>query len=1261
MKPPAAGPGRSSITPSAAERIRTGPVAERGAQVKYAIEKRLKEKILILDGAMGTAIQQLKLGEADFRGNCPCQHSQKGNNDLLNLTHPEYIQAIHASYLEAGADIIETNTFNSNRISQADYDLADRVYDLNVAGARNARAIADAYTARDSGQPRFVAGSIGPTNKTASLSPDVENPGLRNISFAELRAAYAEQIRGLIDGGVDLLLIETIFDSLNARAAIIAADDVLTGLGLDLPLMISGTITDKSGRILTGQTLPAFAESMKHERVLSIGLNCAFGPRDLIPFIEELARTQPLYISFHPNAGLPNSLGEYEETPAVMAGYVKELAAAGCLNIVGGCCGTTPDHIAAIAAAVRKSQPRPLPDLTPGTVYCGLEAVRVNKENNFVNIGERLNVAGSARFARLIREKKYEQALSIAKEQVENGAQVVDVNFDDGLLDADQEMDIFLKLMASEPEIAKVPVMIDSSKFSALETGLQAIQGKPIVNSISLKAGEAEFIAQARLIKQYGAGVVVMAFDEQGQADSYERKIAICARAYRLLVETVHFPAENIIFDPNILAIATGIEEHNGYAVDFIRATQWIKENLPYAKVSGGVSNLSFAFRGNNTIREAMHSVFLYHAIRAGMDMGIVNPGMIQIYDEIDPQLLARVEAVVLNTSPTAAEELLEFAQTFKGAEAVTAEQKLAWRNADVAERLKHALVKGVTDFIEADVEEARQQVDRAIAVIEGPLMAGMSHVGDLFGEGKMFLPQVVKSARVMKKAVSVLLPYIEAEKDKNQSSKAGKIVFATVKGDVHDIGKNIVDVVLACNNFEVIDLGVMVPAETILETARREQADIVAVSGLITPSLEEMIHIATEMSREAFTVPLILGGATTSKVHTALKIAPQYANGVVYVPNASKAVEVARKLVDPAARPAYLAEIRAEYERVRSQYLARDRAFLPLAAARQQRLPIDWSAARIAVPNQLGIQKLANFPLAELRPYIDWTFFFMAWDLRGIYPKIFDDPTVGAEAKKLYADANRLLDQLEKEKILTANAVFGLFPAQSDGDDIHVYDPGQAVAAGARRPSLATFHTLRQQVARQDTTLRSLADYIAPGSSGRQDYLGGFIVTAGLGAASYAEKLRAEHDDYGAIMVKMLADRLAEAFAELLHERVRRQYWGYAPDENLAIEDLLRQKYSGIRPAFGYPSLRDHTEKAQLFELLDGQSIGVTLTDSSMMEPAASVCGLYFAADEAKYFDISEIDRDQFADYQQRTGRSKKDLARSLGPILHFDLNALP
>ncbi|MDT8715668.1 methionine synthase [Clostridium sp. 19966] len=1214
--------------------------------MRYDIFKHLNKRILVLDGAMGTSIQKHNLDEITFRGSCHCHSNQKGNNDLLNITKPEIIKQIHIKYLEAGADIIETNTFNSTRISQADYNMEDKVYELNFQGGKLAREAADEFTLKTPDKPRFVAGSIGPTNKTASMSPDVENPGFRNVSFNDLVVSYEEQINGLIDGGVDLLLIETIFDSLNARAAIFAADTILTDRNLDIPVMISGTIADKSGRILSGQTLEAFAESMKNHRVVSIGLNCSFGAEDLIPFIKTLSKTQNLYISFHPNAGLPNSLGEYDELPEITAGIVKNLAHEGDLNIVGGCCGTTPDHIKAIAAAVSKVQPRKLPEIERESVFCGLEVTRINKSSNFVNVGERTNVAGSAKFARLIREKKYEEALSIAKDQVENGAQIIDVNFDDALLDAKVEMDTFLKLLASEPEISKVPVMIDSSKFEVLETGLKAIQGKAIVNSISLKNGEEEFIREAKLINKYGAGIIVMAFDEKGQADNFQRKIHICKRAYDILVNEVKFSPENIIFDPNILAIATGMEEHNNYAVDFINATKWIKENLPYAKVSGGVSNLSFSFRGNNAIREAMHSAFLYHAISAGMDMGIVNPGMIQIYDEIDKVLLEKVEAVILNKNENAAEELIELAEKYKNKENAHEENKLAWRNTSAEERLKYALVKGVTDYIEEDVEEVRKNVSRALEVIEGPLMSGMNVVGELFSEGKMFLPQVVKSARVMKKAVSFLLPYIEAEKSGEGRSSAGKVVFATVKGDVHDIGKNIVSVVLSCNNFEVIDLGVMVPCETILEAAKRENADIIALSGLITPSLEEMCYVAEEMERQGFNIPLMVGGATTSKTHTALKIAPKYSRGVVHTTDASKAVEAAKKLANKDLRDIYLKGINEEYAKVRENYSKIERKFLPLNEARAKSFKIDWEKVKIVKPNFLGIKEFDSYPISELRKYIDWTFFFIAWDMKGTYPKIMDDPKYGEEAKKIYEDANKMLDFIEKNNILTAKGLLGIFPANSSGDDIKVYDAD-------KKELLTTFNLLRQQEINKLGEYRCLSDYIAPEASAVNDYIGAFIVTGGIGANEYSLKLKEAGDDYGAIMVKILADRLAEAFSELLHLKLRKEYWAYAAEEDISMQDLLKGAYRSIRPAFGYPSLRDHSEKEKLFKLMNGNKIGVNLTESFMMEPTASVCGLYFASEHAKYFDIYKIDNDQLSDYTNRCKKNNETVKRNLKNIL--------
>jgi 5-methyltetrahydrofolate--homocysteine methyltransferase len=1219
--------------------------------MKQDIRNYFKDRILVLDGAMGTAIQDNKLGEEDFKGDCHCHQNQKGNNDLLNINRPDVIKHIHESYLKSGADIIETNTFNSNRVSQADYGMEKMVYELNYHGAKLAREAADDYTKKDPNKPRFVAGSMGPTNRTSSLSPDVENPGFRNTSFDELVSAYKEQVEGLVDGGVDVLLIETIFDTLNARAAIFAADTVLEEKGIDIPIMISGTITDKSGRTLSGQTMEAFAASMKNERVISIGLNCAFGAKDLIPFIKRLSSTQDTYISFYPNAGLPNTLGEYDELPEETAALVEELAKEGHLNIVGGCCGTTPRHIKAIAQVVQKYKPRVKPNIEKETVYCGLEVTKVNKENNFINIGERTNVAGSAKFARLIREKRYEEALTVAKEQVENGAQIIDINFDDALLDAAEEMDIFLKLLASEPEISKVPVMIDSSKWEVLEVGLRAIQGKPIVNSISLKAGEEEFIRQAKLINKFGAGVVVMAFDEKGQADTYERKIEICKKAYDILVNKVKFPPENIIFDPNILAIATGIEEHNNYGVDYIKAVKWIKENLPYAKVSGGVSNLSFSFRGNNAIREAMHSVFLYHAINVGMDMGIVNPGMIQIYDEIDKELLQRVEDVVLNKYDEASEKLLEFAESYKASEVNLNENKLKWREKDSKERLKYALIKGITEYIQEDVEEARKLYDKALHVIEGPLMEGMNVVGELFGEGKMFLPQVVKSARVMKKAVSYLLPYIEAEKSGIENSSAGKVVFATVKGDVHDIGKNIVSVVLACNNFEVIDLGVMVPCETILETAIKEKADIIALSGLITPSLDEMCHVAEEMERKGFTIPLMIGGATTSKTHTALKIAPRYSKGVVHTTDASKAVQAAKNLLDTKNRRQYLREIEEEYKNIRENYLKHERKMVSIEEAKENKFKMDWKKANIKIPNFKGIKTIKNYPISELRKYIDWTFFFIAWDMGKNYPAIMEDTKYKDEAKKLLEDANSMLDLLERENILTANAVLGLFPANSSGEDIEIYADEQ------RTEVLTTFNMLRQQETRKDGVYYNLSDFVAPKESGIKDYVGGFILTSGIGAQEFSDKLKAKGDDYGAIMAKLLADRLAEAFAEVLHLEVRKNYWGYSQGEKLSLSELLKGKYRGIRPAFGYPSLRDHAEKVKLFELLKGkENTGVTLTDGGyMMIPVASVSGLYFGSEEARYFDINKISKDQIEDYVTRTERSIDEVERILNNLLIY------
>jgi 5-methyltetrahydrofolate--homocysteine methyltransferase len=1201
--------------------------------MKKDIKELLKERVLVLDGAMGTCIQTLKLEASDYKGERfkGVLKSQKGNNEMLTLVRPEIIKKIHLDYLEAGADIIETNTFNANRISQADYDMEGLVYEQNVTGAKLAREAADEYTKKGPSKPRFVAGSIGPTNKTASLSPDVENPGVRNITFDELVEAYEEQIRGLIEGGVDLLLIETIFDALNAKAALFAADNIANSVGRRTPIMISGTIADKSGRILSGMTLEGFLNALKGQDVISFGLNCSFGARELVPFVKQLSKTQNLFVSVHPNAGLPNSLGGYDELPEQMAELVKEMLEDCRVNIIGGCCGTTPAHIGAIYKVVRDIKPRPVPEIEKETIFSGLETVKVNRENNFINIGERTNVAGSLKFARLIREKKYEEALSIAREQVENGAQVIDVNLDDGMLDANKEMDFFLKLLSSEPQIARVPVMIDSSKWEVLETGLKAIQGKPIVNSISLKAGEEEFKRQAGLIKKYNAAVVVMAFDEEGQADTFERRTQICKRAYDILVNQVNFPAEDIIFDPNVLAIGTGIQEHNNYAVDFINATRWIKEHLPYAKVSGGISNISFSFRGNNIIREAMHSAFLYHAIKAGLDMGILNPGMIQVYDNIEPELLEKVEDVVLNRKENAAEILLSFATGIKEKEDTTVSKKDQWREKPYDERLSYSLVKGITDFIEEDVEEARNKLENAVDVIEGPLMNGMRTVGELFGEGKMFLPQVVKSARVMKKAVGYLLPYIENEKNSMEQKNAGKIIIATVKGDVHDIGKNIVGVVLACNNFEVIDMGVMVQTEDIIKKAKEENVDIIGLSGLITPSLEEMCHVASEMEKQGLTIPLIVGGATTSKIHTAVKIDPNYSHGVIHSLDAAKGVEICKNLMNKNKREAYVKRVKSEYEEVRTSYGKIERKLVSLGEAREKAYKIDISPEDVKIPEFLGIKVIDGVKVSDIRKYIDWTYFFVAWDMNHTYPEILEHPKYGKEAKKLYEDANALLDRIEKENWIDSKAVIGLYPANSTGDDIEVYKDE------ARIDVVDRFNFLRQQESKTDEYL-SLSDFVASKGSGIKDYIGAFAVTSGLGVSKKHDELKKLGDEYNAIMIKVLADRLAEALAEMIHEKVRKEFWGYSSSENFGYTDLFKGKYSGIRPAFGYPSLKDHSEKGQLFSLLNvKENINIELTESFMMDPVASVCGLYFAHPKSRYFDLGKLGADQLEDYAKR------------------------
>ena len=1209
----------------------------------------LKKKIVVLDGAMGTSIQNYNLNEKDFRGDLlkDFHKDQKGNNDILSITKPEVIKEIHRSFLEAGSDIIETNSFNSTSISQEDYDLAHLVYDLNYHSAKIAREVADEFTAMNPDKPRFVAGSIGPTNKTASLSPDVENPGYRNITFDDLVDSYSEQIGALVDGGVDCLLIETVFDTLNCRAAIVAANNVYKLKGFTLPIMISGTLTDKSGRTLAGQKLEAFAQSVRNENVISIGLNCSFGGADLIPFIKELADTQDLYISCYPNAGLPNVLGEYDEIPSITAKYIKELASEKKVNIVGGCCGTTAEHIKAIAEVVEGVEPRTIPNIKKESIYCGLEIVRSNKENNFINIGERTNVAGSAKFARLIREKKYEEALSIAKEQVENGAQIIDVNFDDGLLDSAKEMEYFLRLIASEPDIASRPIMIDSSRWEVVEAGLRSIQGKPIVNSISLKNGEQEFLNHAKVVKDFGAAVVVMAFDENGQADTYERKISICKRAYDLLVNKLNFPPEDIIFDPNILAIATGIENHDNYAVDYINATKWIKENLPYAKVSGGVSNLSFSFRGNNTIREAMHSVFLYHAIEAGMDMGIVNPGMIQIYDDIPKDLLRLVEDVVLNKHKDAAERLLDKAEDYKTGNVVNNTNKNLWRENSLNDRLSYALVKGITEYLEEDLGQAIKEYPKPLSIIEGSLMDGMTRVGKLFGDGKMFLPQVVKSARVMKKAVSYLLPYIEKEKKQGETSSAGKILLATVKGDVHDIGKNIVGVVLACNNFEIIDLGVMVPCEEILDKAIKENVDIIGLSGLITPSLDEMCHVAIEMEKRKMNIPLIIGGATTSKAHTALKIDPNYSGAVIYGYDASKTVEISKNLLGT-NKNEYIKAIKDEYEEVRKNYNSHENKMISLEKAKENSFKIDWVNREISKPNFIGIKEVKDYSVSDLRPYIDWTFFFIAWEMKKLYPDILEDSVYGKEAKKIFDDANKMLDFIEENNIIDIKGVFGIFEANSNGDNIEVYTKDKS--------QTTIFNLLREQREKSNGEYLCLSDFVAPKESGKEDYLGGFIVTAGLGADAYAKKLEDEGDSYNAIMLKLVCDRLAEAFAEKLHEDIRKIYWGYDPDENLSMKEIFKASYRGIRPAFGYPSLIDQSQMKKLFNILDGEKVtGVKLTESYMMDPVSSVCGLYFASEDSRYFNSNYIDKDQAEDYAKRCGCTLEELEKSLPNILSY------
>ncbi len=1222
-----------------------------------------RERILVLDGAMGTQIQGLGFNEDHFRGDrfggCACH--QQGNNDLLILTQPAAIEEIHFKYAIAGADIVETNTFSSTTIAQADYGMEDMVYELNRDGARLAKRAVRRAEEID-GRPRFVAGALGPTNRTASISPDVNNPGYRAVSFDDLRIAYAEQLRGLIDGGADIILIETIFDTLNAKAAIFACFEIFEEKGVDLPIMISGTITDLSGRTLSGQTPTAFWHSVRHAKPFTIGLNCALGATAMRPHLAELSEAADTLICAYPNAGLPNAFGQYDESPEFMAEQVEGFAREGLVNIVGGCCGSTPDHIKAIAEAVAKHKPREIPERAPLMRLSGLEPFTLTKDIPFVNVGERTNVTGSAKFRKLITAGDYAAALDVARDQVENGAQIIDINMDEGLIDSKQAMIEYLNLIAAEPDISRVPVMIDSSKWEVIEAGLKCVQGKPLVNSISLKEGEEAFLHHAKLVRAYGAAVVVMAFDEQGQADTKQRKIEICARAYKILTEKAGLAPEDIVFDPNIFAVATGIEEHNNYGVDFIEATREIVRTLPHVHVSGGVSNLSFSFRGNEPVREAMHAVFLYHAIQAGMDMGIVNAGQLAVYETIEPDLREACEDVVLNRREDATERLLELAERFKGAAGKEAKERdLKWRDWPVEKRLEHALVNGITEFIDIDTEEARQAAERPLHVIEGPLMAGMNVVGDLFGSGKMFLPQVVKSARVMKQAVAVLLPYMEAEKAANaakgitgERETAGKVLMATVKGDVHDIGKNIVGVVLACNNYEIIDLGVMVPAAKILETAKAEKVDIIGLSGLITPSLDEMVHMAAEMEREGFDIPLLIGGATTSRVHTAVKIHPRYSKGqAIYVTDASRAVGVVSSLLSSEMKPGFVETVRAEYKKVAEAHEKAEAAKkrTSLAAARANAHKIDWSGYTPPKPTFTGTKVFESWDLAELARYIDWTPFFQTWELKGRYPDILNDEKQGEAARQLYADAQAMLEKIIDEKWFAPRAVIGFWPANAVGDDIRLFTDE------SRREDLATLFTLRQQLAKREGRANvALADFVAPAETGKPDYIGGFVVTAGIEEVAIAERFERANDDYSSIMVKALADRFAEAFAERMHEKVRKDFWAYASDETYAPDELVGEPYQGIRPAPGYPAQPDHTEKTTLFRLLDAEkTTGVTLTESYAMWPGSSVSGLYLSHPESYYFGVAKVERDQVEDYAARKGMSVGEVERWLGPVLNY------
>lgn len=1215
------------------------------SNTKSKFEQEIEKRILVLDGAMGTMIQRYTLTEEDFRAerfkNHP--HDLRGNNDLLSITQPQIIKEIHAQYLEAGADIIETNTFSSTTIAQADYKLEHLAYELNYESAKIAKEVAEEYTRKNPAKPRFVAGAFGPTNRTASISPDVNNPGYRAITFDELVTAYSEQARGLIDGGCDWLLVETVFDTLNCKAALFAITQVQKEKGTNLPVSVSGTITDASGRTLSGQTTEAFWISVKHANLTSIGLNCALGAKDMRPYLETLSNVAHTWVSVYPNAGLPNAFGGYDETPVMMADDIEDFCKSGFVNIVGGCCGTTPDHIREFSRVAAKYQPRTKPRRIPFMQLSGLEPVTMTAESNFMNVGERTNVTGSAKFLKLIKEDKYEDALAVALDQVQGGAQVIDINMDEGMLDGEDAMQRFLNLTASEPDIARVPVMIDSSKFHIIEAGLKCLQGKGIVNSISLKGGEEEFVKQAELIRNYGAAVIVMAFDEKGQADNYERRIEICERSYRILVDKVGFPPEDIIFDPNIFPVATGMEEHRKNALDFFRATKWIKDNLPHAHVSGGVSNVSFSFRGNNPVREAMHSAFLYHAIKHGMDMGIVNPTMLEVYDDIPKDLLEHVEDVLLDRRDDATERLLAFAETVKKKDKTEVVNE-EWRNGSVEDRLAHALVKGIVEFIDADTEEARQKYPKPLEVIEGPLMAGMNIVGDLFGAGKMFLPQVVKSARVMKKAVAYLLPYLEEEKKRSgdTAKNNGKILLATVKGDVHDIGKNIVAVVLACNNYEIVDLGVMVPADKILERAREENAQIIGLSGLITPSLDEMVHVAKEMERLGMKQPLLIGGATTSKLHTAVKVAPAYSGNVVHVLDASKAVTVASSLLSKDESANFVAGVKREYEEMRELHANRrsDIEYVTLEQARANKATIDWANEEIKQPNFVGVKVFDDYSLEELAEYIDWSPFFSTWEMSGTYPRIFESEKYGKEAKKLFEDAQALLKKVIAEKWITAKAVIGIFPAKSVNDSI-VLDNG------------IHFDFMRQQTKKSGNQPNfCLADYVAPAN----DYFGAFAVTAGIGIEKWLEKFEKDHDDYNSILLKALADRLAEAFAERMHQRVRKEFWGYAANETLSNEELIQEKYQGIRPAPGYPACPDHTLKPQIWQALDVEkNTGITLTESYAMYPTASVSGFYFTSPHVKYFGIGKIQKDQVEALAKERGLSVAEMERWLGPNLAY------